>query len=134
MAKTALKKPAAEKARAEKKTPTKKKVKVEAKSDKQLAVVEPAKACKVGGCKREYRAKGYCRAHYKKWRQGEFGQARYKACKDALCTKPMAVNRHGLCEDHYQTIFIKGVAKPKPVAAAAPAAAPAPAPKAAANE
>lgn len=131
MAKTALKKTATEKpARAEKKPKSQKKVKVEGASDKAVST----KACKVGGCKRDYRAKGYCQAHYKKWRKGAFGQARYKKCGDALCFKPMAQNRHGLCEDHYQSVFVKGVKTAKPVAAAKPEAkADAGAEKAAAN-
>lgn len=73
--------------------------------------------CKIASCKREYRAKGYCNAHYKKWRQGDFGLARYKTCGDFDCRKPMVVNRHGYCEDHYQNYYVKGmeVTKAAPV-------------------
>ncbi len=66
--------------------------------------------CKMKSCKREYRAKGYCRVHYKKWRRGEYGLARYKTCGDkAGCRKPMAMNRQGFCEEHFQNYFVKGV-------------------------
>jgi hypothetical protein len=34
------------------------------------------KTCSVAGCKRGYRAKGYCFFHYKKWRHGELPHAR----------------------------------------------------------
>lgn len=71
--------------------------------------------CKVGSCKNEYRAKGYCRIHYKQWRQGKFGVARYKTCHSMDCRKAMVVNLKGLCGDHYQSQFVKGI---KPTSAA----------------
>jgi hypothetical protein len=58
------------------------------------------KKCKVQGCKRAYRAKGYCRVHYQKWRRGELPKARYKVCSAEECLKPRA--HGGLCEEHYQ--------------------------------
>src|SRR4051812_17424462 len=64
--------------------------------------------CRITSCKREFRAKGYCKFHYKQWRQGKFGLARYKTCKDNNCRKPMAMNRHGYCEDHFQGYYVKG--------------------------
>lgn len=79
------------------------------------------KSCQVSSCKREYRAKGYCNAHYRKWRQGAFGLARYKTCGSMDCRKPMVRNRHGYCEDHYQNYYVKGMQ----VAKAAPAEKPA---------
>ncbi len=95
-------------------------------SDKSLKKVvakanSSGKACKVSSCKKEYRAKGYCKAHYKKWRQGTFGIARYKTCGSLDCRKPMLMNRHGYCEDHYQSYYVKGIE----VARAAPAQKPA---------
>ncbi len=89
------------------------------------------KTCRVAACKREYRAKGYCGVHYKKWRQNEFANARYKSCKDHSCFKAMAMNRHGYCEEHFQNYYVKGVeqakvaapAKPEKAAEKAPAAA-----------
>jgi hypothetical protein len=83
------------------------------------------KACTVEGCKRGYRAKGYCFFHYKKWRHGELPHGRYKTCSTSDCRKP--AGRHGLCEEHFNSWVAsrKGVAAP--VAAAeppAPAAAP----------
>jgi hypothetical protein len=58
----------------------------------------PETACSVEGCKRPYRAKGYCFFHYKKWRQGELPHARYRTCSKPDC-RSKAV-RHGLCEKH----------------------------------
>jgi len=56
--------------------------------------------CRIEGCKRPYRAKGYCNVHYKKWRRGELGKARYKTCSEEGCRAK--VYRWGLCEEHYQ--------------------------------
>lgn len=92
-----------------------------AKKKKVVAKAEGEKCCKIKSCKREYRAKGYCRMHYKKWRRGEYGMARYKTCKDFECRKPMAQNRHGYCEDHFQNYYVKGMEVHKVVAPAAPA-------------
>lgn len=81
----------------------------------------PAQHCKIESCKREYRAKGYCTFHYKQWRQGKFGTARYTACSDIGCSKPQGMNRHGFCEEHYQSYYIKGNAPKTAEEAAAPA-------------
>lgn len=67
------------------------------------------KECKVGGCNRGYRAKGYCTAHYRQWRQGKFAKARYTRCHDYGCSKAMAANRHGYCEEHFTNYYIKGM-------------------------
>jgi hypothetical protein len=74
-----------------------------------------AKKCSVEGCKRPYRAKGYCVTHYKLWRRGEQEghKARYKLCSKEACKK--AAGRYGLCDEH------RGVA-PKEGEAPAPAA------------
>jgi len=56
-------------------------------------------ACSVAGCKRPYRAKGYCYFHYKKWRQGELPHSRYRTCSKADCRKK--VFKAGYCEQHY---------------------------------
>jgi len=105
----------------------KKTVKAKAPSDKKTA--KSGKSCKVKACKREYRAKGYCKSHYREWRHGKFGKQRYTACKDMSCFRPTSINRHGFCEDHFQNYYVKGMAQAKaPVAAKAekaPAAAPA---------
>ena len=58
----------------------------------------PDSACTVEGCKRPYRAKGYCYFHFKKWRQGELPHSRYRTCSKADC-RQKAVG-HGLCEKH----------------------------------
>ena len=100
-----------------------------AKAKKKVSVASSeakaaARSCKVRACKREYRAKGYCNSHYKMWRQGKYGIARYKTCKDNECRKPIGVNRHGYCETHFQNYYVKGIEVAKPVAPAAAPAAP----------
>jgi hypothetical protein len=62
--------------------------------------------CKVKGCQRPYRAKGYCRTHYRAWRRGDLPKPRYKRCKKEGCAKPMV--RRGYCEEHAK----KGAAAP----------------------
>jgi hypothetical protein len=59
-----------------------------------------AKKCSVEGCKRPYRAKGYCVTHYKLWRRGEMEghKTRYKLCSKESCKKP--AGRYGLCDEH----------------------------------
>ena len=60
---------------------------------------EKNKKCKIEGCTKKYRAKGYCEYHYKKWRNGEYGKVRYKTCTGENCR---AKRTHGsLCETHY---------------------------------
>ena len=62
------------------------------------------KACQVEGCKRPYRAKGYCQTHFKKWRRGEMPKKpRYKICGEENCRKPLF--RFGRCEEHYQNLL-----------------------------
>jgi hypothetical protein len=78
------------------------------------------KACTVAGCKRGYRAKGYCFFHYKKWRAGELPHGRYRTCSSAECKKK--VFQHGMCEEHFKA-WKAGRKGAQPVAAAAPAAA-----------
>lgn len=55
--------------------------------------------CQVKGCKNEYRAKGYCATHYRMWKEGAFGKARYEKCSKEGCTK--AMSKEGLCETHF---------------------------------
>ena len=73
-----------------------------------MADQEKAK-CKVDKCKREVRAKGYCRIHYKKWRQNEFGDGRFKICKAEGCKK----QRHlmAYCEEHYNSLHLNKTAE-----------------------
>ena len=79
------------------------------------------KACGVQGCKRPYRAKGYCYFHYKKWRQGELPHSRYRICSKAECRKKAF--KHGLCEQHWGEKYKKAdAAAPAAPAPAAPAA------------
>ena len=40
-------------------------------TEKTEAETTEAQKCTVEGCKRPYRAKGYCVTHYKLWRRGE---------------------------------------------------------------
>ncbi len=79
------------------------------------ATAEKAKSCEVKGCKRPYRAKGYCTVHYNKWRRGELPKSRFKTCNFGVqklkrgekkeCMK--IIFKGGLCEEHYQTTFLK---------------------------
>ena len=63
-----------------------------------------SKSCKVEGCKRPYRAKGYCVTHFKKWRSGEMPKkTRYKTCSAENCRKPLF--RFGRCEAHYAELL-----------------------------
>ena len=80
------------------------------------------KACSVAGCKRSYRAKGYCFFHYAKWRRGELEAVprRWKTCSKEECKKK--VFQHGLCQEHFDA-WKKSRKGAKQVAAAeAPAA------------
>jgi hypothetical protein len=56
--------------------------------------------CRVEGCKRPYRAKGYCVTHYQIWRRGEMDghKARYHRCSKEACRKP--AGRYGFCDEH----------------------------------
>ncbi len=80
------------------------------------------KTCKVAGCKRAYRAKGFCFFHYKKWRRGELEATprRWKACSKPECKKKVV--EHGLCQEHFEA-WKKSRKKNAAAAAAAPAAA-----------
>ncbi len=64
-----------------------------------------AENCKVSGCKRPYRAKGYCNVHYRGWRQGELPHPRYKTCSKDECRKP--VTKKGLCANHLKEVYPK---------------------------
>jgi hypothetical protein len=85
------------------------------------------KTCRVQGCKRAYRAKGYCFFHYKKWRREELQGAsgRYGTCSKPDCRKK--VFAHGLCQEHHDAWkkSRKGANLARAAAEAAPAAAPA---------
>ena len=67
------------------------------------------KKCRVEGCRRPYRAKGYCNVHYRKWRRGELGKARYKTCSAEDCLKK--TYRWGLCEEHYEKALKRNKSK-----------------------
>lgn len=81
---------------------------------------EQAKNCSIEGCKRPYRAKGYCNVHYTKWRRGEMEKiGRYRTCANEECRKPTF--RKGYCKEHYSAWSASK--KPQTAAeAAAPAA------------
>ena len=58
-----------------------------------------AKTCTASGCKRKnYRAKGYCNVHYRKWRQGDLPKGRYTQCGNEGCSKPRSAGAH--CAEH----------------------------------
>ena len=101
----------------EAKNETKKEVKTEA--------GRKDKACTIAGCKRPYRAKGYCNVHYKKWRRGEMEgvMGRYNSCREEKCTKPTF--KAGLCEAHYSAWSASKKPQPPAPAPQAPAEAPA---------
>ena len=69
-------------------------------TEKATEVSATISHCKMEGCKRPYRAKGYCVTHYKRWRRGEIEghRARYKICSKEACRKPSGA--FGLCEEH----------------------------------
>lgn len=59
------------------------------------------KSCTIEGCKRAYRAKGFCFFHHKKWRREELEgrPARYDTCGKEACRKKVLA--HGLCAEHH---------------------------------
>jgi hypothetical protein len=56
------------------------------------------KKCSQEGCKRPYRAKGYCIMHYRMWRHGELPKTRYKTCTKEGCNKKRV--KGSLCAEH----------------------------------
>ena len=62
--------------------------------------------CSVSGCKRPYRAKGYCVVHYQKWRRGELGHPRYRTCSKEGCRKE--ATKGGMCAEHWAADHQKG--------------------------
>ena len=100
-------------------------------TSKKTTTGSDEKSCKVKGCKRPYRAKGYCNVHYQKWRRGDLPKARFDTCNHGVnklkrgekkeCLKP--VYQRGLCEEHYKAKFEKSKSAEAPAekAEAAPA-------------
>lgn len=85
-----------------------------------------AKKCKVEGCKRPFRAKGYCVTHYKAWRRGEMPDPRFRWCFTEECKNREFMR--GLCKEHYEKKYGgKKAGASDEAAAPAPAATPAPA-------
>ena len=125
------KKPAAAAKTAEKKNAAKgaseivgsrKTVKTKKKTVETKAVKHSERSCSVKACKRTYRAKSYCNSHYREWRNGKFGLARYKTCKDNDCRKPITMNGHGYCDTHFQNYYVKGMEAVKAPTVEKPAA------------
>lgn len=58
--------------------------------------------CSKEGCKRPYRAKGYCNVHYRLWRHAAEGmkKTRYKICTKEGCRKPRTATGGSLCAEH----------------------------------
>ena len=80
------------------------------------------KHCRMEGCKRPYRSKGFCNVHFRKWRRGEIEgvKSRYKICGEEKCRKPMF--RKGMCEEHYTAwTTARKAAAPAAAEAAVPA-------------
>ncbi len=46
-------------------------------AQEKTTLAREEKTCKLEGCKRPYRAKGYCNVHYRKWRKGGLERARH---------------------------------------------------------
>ena len=67
-------------------------------------------SCRIENCKQPVKAKGYCKKHYRKWRQGEYGKTRYKICREENCRKPHFAK--GYCEEHHRTVFLGRAAEP----------------------
>ena len=85
------------------KTKTKKKAELKTETvaetpAKRTRLARAESKCTIEGCKRPYRAKGYCNVHYKKWRQGDLPKGRYKICTKEGCRKPRA--KGSLCAEH----------------------------------
>ncbi len=76
------------------------------------AALKQENNCRVEGCKRPYRAKGYCGVHYRKWRQGDLQKRRYKICAKEECIAPRF--QGSLCEKHYNEKIAKGVPEEAP--------------------
>jgi hypothetical protein len=57
------------------------------------------KKCSQANCKRPYKAKGLCIAHYRAWRHGKLPKSRYKICTKEGCRKPRAA-QGSLCAEH----------------------------------
>jgi hypothetical protein len=66
--------------------------------------------CKAEACEQDVVGKGYCKRHYKLWRQGELPKARYKTCSAENCHKKQV--GQGRCAEHQKN-------KPAETAAAA---------------
>ena len=68
--------------------------------------------CKVVGCEREHRAKGYCHMHHRRWRRtGEVGPIEPQADRDPICTIDECERGHkalGYCELHYERLTRTG--------------------------
>ncbi|HEX2574175.1 MAG TPA: hypothetical protein VH877_31805 [Polyangia bacterium] len=76
---------------------------ISAETTQKLRPSREESKCSKEGCKRPYRAKGYCNVHYKAWRRGELEghRARYRICTKEGCRKPRAI-QGSLCEEHLQ--------------------------------
>jgi hypothetical protein len=112
-AKAAAAAPAQAKAKA---APKPKEPKAKVKGWARVAKGGPDNHCSVEGCKRAYRAKGWCYFHFKKWRQGELPHSRYKTCGRAECR--LKAVHHGLCEKHEAEVYGKEAAAPAAESAA----------------
>lgn len=59
--------------------------------------------CKFEGCDKDVRGKGYCERHYRAWRRGKLGKARYRSCNAEGCNKPSV--QRALCEEHFRSTY-----------------------------
>ena len=58
------------------------------------------KKCSQANCKRPYRAKGLCIAHYRAWRHAELPKSRYKTCTKEACNKKRVSTGGSFCAEH----------------------------------
>jgi hypothetical protein len=56
--------------------------------------------CKIEGCDKDVRGKGYCDRHYRAWRRGKLPKPRYTRCHAQGCNKPGT--RRSLCPEHFE--------------------------------
>ena len=61
--------------------------------------------CKAEGCEKDVKGKGYCERHYRAWRRGKMGKARYTPCRVDGCTEP--ATRRSFCPAHFESTHSK---------------------------
>ena len=73
------------------------------------------RSCSIPGCEGKFRARGYCNAHYKQYRQGRMPGRPFVPLQPKGCAVPGCEGKHrsrGYCEKHYQQQWRKGYMPP----------------------